>query len=138
MVPCSTCKGLFSWRKDEHQALLCLATDDILFASSSPTLWDTLLITFHQYFEYTIQTGDKLAFLNYRIIQSKHDVSIDQTNHIQQTILSVYFKDKQNVPFQSSPFPKDPKFEMDLFKFSSGHKSFGARGCWEREEEGGG
>ena len=116
MVPCSTCKGLFSWRKDGHQALLCLATDDILFASTSPTLWDTLLITFHQYFEYTTQTGDELAFLNYRIIQSKHGVSIDQTNHIQQTILSIYFKDKQNVPFQSSPFPKDPKFEMDLFK----------------------
>ena len=116
MIPCSTCKGLFSWHKDDNKALLSLATDDILFAATDPTMWKTLLITFHQYFEFTTRTGTELSFLNYRIIQSKHGVSIDQTNHIKQTILQVYFKDTPTVIFQSSPFPRDPKFEIELFK----------------------
>ena len=52
---------------------------------------------------------------------------------------SVFEGDKaRRKYFTKTQRRKKLRFEMDLFKFSSGHKSFGARGCWEREEEGGG
>ena len=33
------------------------------------------------------------TFIDYSIVQSKHGISIDQSNHIYQTILKTYFKD---------------------------------------------
>ena len=116
MIPCSTNKGLFTWNKNNHRALLALATDDIIFASTDESLWNILQSTFQQYFDYTTRTGPELAFLNFRIIQSEHGTSIDQTNHIQQTILNKYFTTDKRVPFYSSPFPLDSKFEIELFE----------------------
>ena len=51
---------------------------------------------------------------------SKYRISIDQSNHIDQTILKPYYKeiiDKKEQPkFQSAPFPINPKFEVELFQ----------------------
>ena len=56
-----------------------------------------------------------MQFLNFRIIQSKHGISIDQTNHILQSILNNYFDKNKNVKYESSPFPLDNKFEYELY-----------------------
>ena len=41
---------------------------------------------------------------------------MDQTNHINQSILNSYFgKDKEEVKFRSSPFPVDSKFKYELY-----------------------
>ena len=55
-------------------------------------------------------------FLNYRITQSSCGTSVDQFNHIRQTMLQVFFPENTTVPFQSSPFPLDTSIEMELFQ----------------------
>ena len=71
---------------------------------------------FDNYFAYTTNDGKVIQFLNYRIIQSEFGTSIDQYNHIRQTMLQVFFPNKDIVPFQSSPFPLENSIELDLFK----------------------
>ena len=62
-----------------------------------------------------MRKGNELSFLNFRIIQSKHGISIDQSNHIKQKILNELFSVTIKVPFKLSHFPFCPKFEMILF-----------------------
>ena len=58
----------------------------------------------------------ELQFLNFRVIQSEHGVSIDQSNHIIQSILNEYFDKDDKVKYESSPFPLDNKFEYELYQ----------------------
>ena len=105
---------------DEEKNYLALATDDILIASRTNKPLQILEAEFDKYFTYTVKQGSELTFLNYRIIQSEHGISIDQSNNFDQTILKPYFKsiiDKDEQPnFQSAPFPLNPKFEVELFQ----------------------
>ena len=45
-------------------------------------LFEILTKTFDTMFDYTFKEGAKLKLLNINIIQSKHDINIDQTDHI--------------------------------------------------------
>ena len=74
-------------------------------------------IAFDPIFKYSTQDGNIIKFLNLRIIRSIHGISLDQTQHIIMNILNSYWKNKntENVPWQSAPFPTDPKFEHALF-----------------------
>ena len=56
-----------------------------------------------------------MQFLNFRIIQSEHGISIDQTNHILQSILNDYFDKYEKVKYESNPFPLDSKFGYELY-----------------------
>ena len=118
MIVNTTCKVIFSWNKNGHKALIALATDDMLFATTHTSLFHILIAEFDKYFSTTVLQGSQLTFLNYRIIQSKYGTSIDQTNHIEQKILMEYFGNVEpsSVPFQSSPFPTNTTFEMELFQ----------------------
>ena len=115
MVPSTSNKGLFYWEHNDHTAYVGLATDDILMAASHSDMFDLLQTTFDKYFDFTASSETVLQFLNYRIIQSKHGTSVDQYVHIRQTILQPFFESCESVPFQSSPFPLDPAFEMELY-----------------------
>ena len=120
MKPNSTCKRIWLWILDGEKNYLALATYNILIASSTNKPLQILKAEFDKYFTYTVKQGSELTFLNYRIIQSEHGISIDQLNHIDQTILKPNFKDiidKDEKPkFQSAPFPLNPKFEVELFQ----------------------
>ena len=74
-----------------------------------------LLDKFGYVFSFKIKRGIKLQFLNFRIIQSEHRISIDQTNHIVQSMMNDYFDKDEKVKYESSPFPLDSKFEYELF-----------------------
>ena len=56
-----------------------------------------------------------MQFLTLRIIQSEHGISIDQTNHILQSILNDYFDKYEKVKYESNPFPLDSKFGYELY-----------------------
>ena len=116
MVPSVANKGLFYWSMGDHYAYVALVTDDILMAATDISLYEKLCNVFTQYFSYTSESSNLLHFLNYRIIQSEHGISIDQYVHIRQEMLDVFFADVSIVPFQSSPFPLSPSFEMELYK----------------------
>ena len=109
-------KGLFYWEYEDHYGYVSLATDDILLAASDISMYKKMATTFKKYFDFTSDTGSLLYFLNYRIIQSEHGISVDQYSHIRQNILNIFFKPTDEVPFVSSPFPLDPAFEMELYK----------------------
>ena len=59
---------IFSWNKNGHKALIALATDDMLFATTHTSLFDILILEFDKYFSTTVLQGSQLSFLNYRII----------------------------------------------------------------------
>ena len=109
------CKNLFIFKQNDILAYLILATDDILLATNTAKAVHLLETAFHKYFSFTMGKGTDLSFLNFRIIQSKHSISIDQSNHIKQKILNEYFLVTINAPFQSSSFPLYPNFKMNIF-----------------------
>ena len=68
MVVSTANKGLFYWAKNNQEAYIALATDDILMASTSISLFHEVCATFNQYFDYTTAQSSTLYFLNYRSI----------------------------------------------------------------------
>ena len=115
MVPSTSNKDLIYWKHKNHVAYIGLATDDILISASHSDMYDILKSTFTTYFEFTFSSDSVLYFLNYRINQRKHGTSVDQYVHIRQTILQLFFESQTSVSFQSSPFPIDPAFEIELY-----------------------
>ena len=115
--PILMCKGIFVlYKEDTPSSYLAVATDDIILAAPSRKIYDLLATTLRDYFTITTTDADVINFLNYRIIQSSHGISIDQTDHIHKNVLNAYFPDKtMKIPHQTSPFPLDPKFENVLF-----------------------
>ena len=90
--PNTVCKGVWVSLKNNQTAYLILATDDILYMSKHKEPLQELLDKFGDFFSFNIKRGIELQFLNFRIIQSEHGISIDQTNHILQSILNDYFE----------------------------------------------
>ena len=101
---------------------LALATYNILIASNPNKLLQILKAEFDKYFTYTVKQGPELIFLNYIIVQSEHGINIDQSSHIDQTILKPYFEEiidtKEQSNFQSTPFMINQKFDVELFQAS--------------------
>ena len=116
MIPNTICKGVFMWNSDNHKAMVCVATDDILLWSTHEILYKRLVEKFNNYFKFTHRTGQELSFLNFRIIQSEYGISIDQTLHIKKSVLDPYFKHRKlPIPFCASPFPISTEFECALY-----------------------
>ena len=113
--PNTVCKGVWVYLKNNQTAYLILATDDILYMSTHEVPLQELLDKFGDFFSFKIKRGIELQFLNFRIIQSEHGISIDQTNHILQSVLNDYFDKNEKVKYESSPFPLDSKFEYELY-----------------------
>ena len=68
-------------------AYLIFATDDISYISKSETPLDKILDRFGDFFFFKVKKGTELQFLNFRIIQSKNGMSIDQIDHITKGLL---------------------------------------------------
>ena len=121
MVSSPTTKGIYIWKYKLHTSYLALATDYILLAADTQVLYDILCNYLHEFFTFTSSSENTLSFLNIRIIQSTHGISIDQTNHIKNNILKPYWKNSYttgNIKYFNYPFPKDPKFESTLYNAS--------------------
>jgi hypothetical protein len=66
----------------------------------------------------TLQEGNIVRFLNLRIIQSPQGISIDQTDHIVDTVIGPYFQNRVTSKMLAitSPFPADSSFETTLYE----------------------
>jgi hypothetical protein len=71
---------------------MALTTDEFLIVTSSRQLFPQLKIDLEKLFKLTLQEGFVLQFLNIRIVQSPTGISIDQTDHIIESIVEPYFK----------------------------------------------
>ena len=113
--PNTICKGVWVYLKNNQTTYLTLATNDILYMSKHEEPLKELLDKFGDFFSFKVKRGIELQFLNFRIIQSEHGISIDQTNHIIQSIINGSFDKDEKVKYESSPFPLDSKFEYELY-----------------------
>jgi hypothetical protein len=118
MIRCSCDHGVFIWNLPTETCYTALETDDLLFLSKTRAPFLQLKQELEKLFDLTICEGNVLKFLNLRIVQSPARISFDQTQHIQRTILSEYFKDipPSSIPRQLYPFPLDPSFEKKLYE----------------------
>jgi hypothetical protein len=140
LIRCSCEHGVFTWHLPKETCFFALATDDILFLSKTRSPFLCLKQELEKLFDLTICKGSTLKFLNLRIAQSPHGNSFDQSQHIQNTNLSEYFKEipSSTITKQVYPFPIDAAFERKLnesppltginlvnatkrFRFSFGH-----------------
>ena len=87
IVTTTICKEVFVWCNNKMLSFLTLAKDETIFATNSHDAIKQLKTEFKKYFVYTSSKGTELSFLNFRIIQSKYGISLDQTNHIKQKVL---------------------------------------------------
>ena len=93
-------------------AYLILVTDNIVYMPRSEGQLDKILDEFGDFFSHKVKKVIELQFLNYRILLSEYGTSINQTNHILQSVLDEYF-DKGEI--KSSPFPLDSKFDYVVY-----------------------
>ena len=119
MTCLTSSKGIYIWDTNSTRSYLALATDDFLLSTSNATLYTTLQDELSSYFTFTHSSGPSLSFLNLRLLQSKHAISIDQTENIETNILKQYwgqYYTKGDIRFYADPFPIDMKFEQTLFQ----------------------
>jgi len=119
-VPCIQEQSLFIYEKDDDKMILNTSTDDFLCAYSNELIFESLCKHLEQYFDITTKTGMLLKYLNIRIIQSKHGISIDQSEHIQDHIINKYFPpakiEDSHLKKVHTPFRTDNKYEIDLLE----------------------
>jgi hypothetical protein len=110
--------AVFVWKTDSIELFKALATDNFILLISSQALFLSLKTGLEKLFELTLQEGSILRFLNLRIIQSPYGISIDQTDHLVDSIIEPYFKDRDVSKLLSitSPFPTDLSFEQLLYE----------------------
>jgi hypothetical protein len=107
MIRCFCNHGVFIWTLPTETCYIALETDDLLFLSKTRTPSLHLKQELEKLFDLTVCEGSVLKFLNLRVVLSPSSVSLDQTQHIQCTILSEYFQDipPTSIPQQLYPFP---------------------------------
>jgi hypothetical protein len=110
--------ALFLWQTPTAELFLALATDDFLVLTDDRELFLALKSGLEKLFKFTLQEGSVLRFLNLRIIQSPDRISIDQTDHVVDSIIKPYFKlrDVSKLVRITSPFPTDTSFEQQLYE----------------------
>jgi hypothetical protein len=110
--------AVFLWQTPTAELFLALATDDFLVLTDDRELFLALKSGLEKLFKLTLQEGSVLSFLNLRIIQSPDGISIDQTDHVVDSIIEPYFKlrDISKLVRITSPFPTDTSFEQQLYE----------------------
>ena len=100
--------------------ILNTSTDDFLCAYSNQTIFDTLCTHLKRFFGITTEEGTLLKCLNLRIIQSPFGISVDQSEHIERTIINNYFPPEKvaesGIKAAHTPFNTCNKYEIDLLK----------------------
>ena len=114
MYPTSVDNGIYVMCNKDKLLILAIQTDDLLISTNDDNLKDLVISTLQQAFQVTSQGGTLLKFLNFRIIQSPHGISADQTAHIDE-VLGKYFSNGTHVPKTDTPLRSDRKFREEIY-----------------------
>ena len=109
LYPLSVDNAIFAMTHNSHILVLAVQTDDLLVASNSTHLKDEVLNTFLTAFNITTQDDSILKYLNFRIIQSKHGVSIDQKDDIIE-LINTHIPVDTKVEPANTPLCSDRQF----------------------------
>jgi hypothetical protein len=112
--------GVFIWKHPTSEMFLAIAMDDCLILRDDRAQFLDLKNKIEALFEVTLQEGYILRFLDLHIIQSPAGISIDQTDHIVETIIEPYYKDTDTSTLLSitSIFPNDSSVDQCLYEAS--------------------
>ncbi len=109
-------KAFYTYHSNnELLAMLSTTVDDFLLSFKHPTIRDHFFKFMSEAFDVTTpgyQT--QLTFLSLRIYQSEHGISVDQTNHIYNNILSDWSSHKINYQHHDNPMKAHPTYEYEL------------------------
>lgn len=111
--PTSVDKGIFVFIYKASMVLLAISTDDILLFTQYPEVYEQIQNKLQQAFGTTTQTGTVLSYLNYRIIQSTHAISVDQTDFIQ-SIVNQYIPATTKSTKIDTPLRTDRNFDNEI------------------------
>ena len=115
---CTVDHGLFiKAQQDGTYLYVGVATDDNLCAFPSYRHFDDFVKFLEQYFVLSVQTGSVLEFLNMRIVQSSHGISLDQGTYVYNLVHN-YFKapDLERIKTVTTPLRYDSKYNQELYE----------------------
>ena len=113
LFPLSVDSAIFAMSRRSNIIIVAVETDDLLVATNSPDLKDLVLNTLLSAFKVTTQEGSVLKYLNFRIIQSVHGISIDQTSHIQE-LVHTYIPVDSKIDPVNTPLRSDRQFNDEV------------------------
>ena len=113
LFPLSVDSAIFAMSRRSNIIIVSVQTDDLLLATNSIELKDDVLNTLLSAFQITTQEGIILNYLNFRIIQSSHGVSIDQTTHIQD-LVNTYIPKDTKLQQVDTPLRADRQFQTEV------------------------
>ena len=114
LFPTSVDSGIYVMSKNKNLLILAIQTDDLLIATNDESLRELVITTLEKGFQVTSQGGTLLKFLNFRIIQTTHGISADQTQHIDD-MLKKYFPPGTKVQKTDTPLRSDRQFQEEIY-----------------------
>ena len=115
--PCSVDQALFVKQLDNDKWFYCvLSTDDVLCSFPTNDDFYDLMTYFRKFFQLSLQEGSVLSYLNMRIIQSEHAISLDQAEYIFDLLLAFFGDKADRIKTASTPLRSDSTFEKDLYE----------------------
>ena len=112
--PKSIDTGLFAFTyKGKHPVLLCTETDDFLMATDYVEAYCYVSDHLKEAFGITIQSGERINYLNFRILQSKYGISIDQIDHILDLLAKIFYP-KSHSRKTDTPLRTDKQFDREV------------------------
>ena len=109
----ATDNAVFIHTRGSDVIILISETDDFLILTSSVALYQELKSNLSKAFKITSQEGPVLKYLNFRIVQSQHGISIDQTDHILEMV-EPHYPRSSHFSKVDSPFRTDRSYEHEL------------------------
>ena len=113
LFPLSVDSAIFAMSRRSDIIIVSVQTDDLLLATNSAALKDEVLNTLLSAFKVTTQEGSLVKYLNFRIIQSIHGISIDQTDHILDFVNTYIPVDTKLDPV-NTPLRSDRQFQNEV------------------------
>lgn len=112
--PTSVDKGVFAWvYKEKHLVIMICETNDLLLLTDSREFFEAVCDHLLKSFGLQIQDDDIIWYLDLRIIQSVHGISINQTEHIQ-ALLKRYPEALQKKSKTTTPLHTDNAFNSEV------------------------
>ena len=113
IYPTSVDNGIFVFIYKNSIVLLAISTDDILIFTKHEEFYQQVKTKLNSAFGVTAQNGSVIYYLNYRIIQSQHAISIDQTQFILD-IVHQYIPRNSKCPKIDTPLRTDRQFDSEI------------------------
>ena len=111
--PLSVDGAIFAMKRNTSIVNVSVQTDDLLLATNDHSLKDEILNCLLSAFKVIMQKGTQLKYLNFRILQTTHGISIDQCDHILELVYTYIPVDTKISP-ANTPLRSDRQFNDEV------------------------